>query len=223
VQALDKRTALTFALSYDFPDIAHILIEHGADVSIESREPLILAAKHGYAEIVRALLDKGADVNARSDVVGQTALMVASERGHTEVVRILLDKGADPKLKAEDYWTALDLAEGVGHESIVNMLKAAGVKEKHPLEGDSPEARFLRIAIRYEPDPNLKKQWKYVMTPAEYYSMGVGICESLRGGKEEVALIEGTLIKDIGGFYGGYFALGLVAAAKEVICPETMK
>jgi lipoprotein-anchoring transpeptidase ErfK/SrfK len=100
-------------------DMVALLIEHGADVNVLSREgqPMMpLAVALGRADITAALLDAGADVDTRvvSPVSeefiqlvpgryarfyltrdqGLTPLMIAVLRGDLEMVRMLLKRGA---------------------------------------------------------------------------------------------------------------------------------
>ena len=49
--------------------------------------------------------------------------MFASQSGHVESVRALIEKGAS----LEDYWAALELAEGKGHGEVVAVLILAGI------------------------------------------------------------------------------------------------
>ncbi len=172
------------------------------------------AARNGDAQTVQDLLDGGADINARSEYGEGTALIVAVLGRHPEVVRVLLDRGADPNIRLQGFVTALDLAMISGMEDIIEMLKAVNADETHPLEGDSIEARYLKTAIEYEPDPVLKHQWEHWEPLEEVYQRGRMICERLREGADQ-----SDLIANLGLFFGRDFATGLVVAAKKVICP----
>ncbi len=172
------------------------------------------AARNGDAQTVQDLLDGGADINARSEYGERTALIVAVLGRHPEVVRVLLDRGADPNIRLQGFVTALDLAMISRMEDIIEMLKAVNADETHPLEGDSIEARYLKTAIEYEPDPVLKHQWEHWEHPEVSYNRGRMICERLRKGADQ-----NDLIADLGVFFGRDFATGLVVAAKKVICP----
>jgi ankyrin repeat protein len=57
-------TELHMAALYGFPDIAHLLIEHGADVNAVNEyghTPLYYATRHGYRKTADALIAAGAD------------------------------------------------------------------------------------------------------------------------------------------------------------------
>lgn len=118
------------------PELMHLLLEHGADPTLESKDhttALLAAAgvgfwqgespgsEHDALEAVKLTLDLGAQVNTANDE-GFTALHGAAVRGANSIVQLLVDKGAklDAKTKKEG-WTALAIADGV---FIANTYKA---------------------------------------------------------------------------------------------------
>lgn len=89
---------LTRALFALRPEIAEMLIAHGADVNAKDRygrTPLMGAAGLGSAELVKQLLEKGADPYAR-DNSGDNAIHYARRAKSAEVERLLGDR--EPKL-----------------------------------------------------------------------------------------------------------------------------
>ena len=110
-------------------DIAMMLLEHGADVNVQSDDygssPLMLAAVEGHTEIVTALLEKGANT-ALTNHAGQTALISAAREGHVEVVKVLLAAGADANAKTPAGFSVLYGASMNGHDDIVRLLLKAG-------------------------------------------------------------------------------------------------
>jgi ankyrin repeat protein len=118
------------------PALMHLLLEHGADPTLESKDhttDLMAAAGIGYwqgesagsehdaLEAVKLALELGAKVNSANDG-GFTPLHGAAVRGANSIVQLLVDKGAqlDAKTKKEG-WTALAIADGV---FIANTYKA---------------------------------------------------------------------------------------------------
>ena len=126
---------------------------------------LVQSAEKNRLEVVRLLLGAGASVDWK-DVHGYTALMRSSALGHVEVVRLLLETGADRNARGTfPQWgrhqdqleylresiyqariytsscgeTALLLASGNGHDSVVKLLLRAGadtnLTDKH---GNTP-------------------------------------------------------------------------------------
>ncbi len=90
-------TALWWAASKGYTDIARLLIEHGADVNhadAHGYTVLSWTATKRYPDIVRLLIEHGADVNHVNDY-GYTVLMMAACSGRTDIVRVLIGHGAD--------------------------------------------------------------------------------------------------------------------------------
>ena len=79
-----------------FPDVARLLLEHGADLNARTNRgetPLYIAAADGMAEVVRVLLEHGANVGVE-DNGGMTPYQAASARGHNEIMKLLSEHGA---------------------------------------------------------------------------------------------------------------------------------
>jgi len=68
-QSKDGTTPLLLAIALEKDTIAHLLIEHGADVNIADQEgnaPIHIAAHLGKIDLVSVLFDKGASVLAKT-------------------------------------------------------------------------------------------------------------------------------------------------------------
>ena len=72
--------------------------------------PLHFAAVRGRPEIELLLLQHGAHINARSGLIGSSALQGAVIRGQFESVRLLVDHGADVNQRNYFLHTALYFA-----------------------------------------------------------------------------------------------------------------
>ena len=121
-------------------ELVKLLLEHGADPSIKSRdnETMLAAAAglafiHGYhrgklederLEVVKLFVELGNDVNWPDDY-GITPLMAAANIGHVKVIQYLLDKGAD--LAAHDLGKKNDGAFGSSNEPLMPIDYAIGV------------------------------------------------------------------------------------------------
>lgn len=129
------QNALMWAISFQQPAVASVLIEAGADFTARTtklnedfdpmyieayteRVPstpqggytaLMFAARVGDIATVQLLLDRGAAVNAESAVDG-SSLVIASSAGHEEIALLLLDAGADPMSVDDGNMTALHYA-----------------------------------------------------------------------------------------------------------------
>ena len=130
--------------------VAAYLLDHGADVNLESRgqTPLIMAAGHAQKTMVDLLLSRGADVNAGDDN-GATALLAAARHGFEAVVQTLLANHADVNRQEIGGATALCLAASSGRLKIVQMLIAAGAKTNLK---DNQGRTALNYAIATSPE-----------------------------------------------------------------------
>ena len=106
-------TPLHAAASVGRMDIAHFLVDRGADVSaadIHGETPLHVAAAVGRMDIARLLVDRGADVTA-ADSRGETPLHRAVHYGNrVELAYLLLDRGARPDVANSEGVAPIDLA-----------------------------------------------------------------------------------------------------------------
>ena len=128
VNAKDNRqmhTALLLAVAEKHPEVARMLIEHGADVHARSKggfTALMFAAQQGDQESAQVLLNAGADVNAATPD-GDTPLLVASLSGYEELSIYLLNQGANPNAVERNGITALHYALLSGLVAITGISK----------------------------------------------------------------------------------------------------
>lgn len=124
----DGWTPLHLACFFGQPQVAELLIAHGADVHARSRNamrntPLHAATGGRNRDAARALIEHGAAVNARQEG-GWTALHAASQNGDVEMMQLLIAGGADVQARADNQQNAMDLALGKGHQAVVDLLDA---------------------------------------------------------------------------------------------------
>ena len=111
--------------------MVHKLLELGANVNSSQPEnrditPLIVASQCGENHLIKLFIDAGANIEQTNDV-GTTPLMIAVQYGQIGSTKLLLERGANVNyIKRKDHTSALTIAAGFGHPTIVKMLIAAG-------------------------------------------------------------------------------------------------
>lgn len=125
----DGFTALHYAVFFDGPASAKLLLERGADANALATHPQIKvrpihsAATSQQIESARLLLDHGADVNAAQEG-GGTPLHSAAFHGDADLAELLLERGADAAIKNDDGKMAADVAAEKGHEELAARLRS---------------------------------------------------------------------------------------------------
>ena len=127
----DGFTALHFAAFFGQEANAVQLLQHGADVSAQARNPMKVIPLHSAAAahsvpLVRVLLEHGATPNARQEQ-GWAALHEAAQNGDRVMVELLLKHGADPSLANDAGTKAIDLATTKGHAEVAKLLQGPRV------------------------------------------------------------------------------------------------
>ena len=108
--------------------IAHVLLEHGADLSIVDicgRTPMMHAAMRGDFELVNTYIHADCKVDVR-DTHGDTALHLAATNDHALVVAALHDAGSELDSRNDLDWTPLVTAAWKGNLAATRMLLARG-------------------------------------------------------------------------------------------------
>jgi len=87
----------------------------------------------GNPELVSVALARGADVNAR-DNKGRTVLMLLaiSETVTPEILQTIIDRGADVQAKSKLGLNALDYAQRLGRQPIIDVFRRAGLEPAAP-------------------------------------------------------------------------------------------
>jgi len=125
---------LGLAAFFENNAVAHLLLEHGAQVNSRSQNALGAAPLHSAlaarnSVLVKVFLENGADVNL-TESGGYTPLHIAAQNGDVEALKLLMEyhPQLDPHLEA-DGLTPLGTAVKYGNELAAVFLRQHGCKE----------------------------------------------------------------------------------------------
>lgn len=94
-------TALMLSCQYNFIEMAEFLVEHGADLNVQSKngQTALMASARTSEELFNLLLSKGADLtilaNDGTTALTQASMGVLRNKVPLSVVQKILDRGAD--------------------------------------------------------------------------------------------------------------------------------
>jgi uncharacterized protein len=121
---ITNETPLMFAALYGMlPEVKTLVNQKEVPVNRSGWTPLHYACTNGHLDIALFLLDKGAAVDAPSPNE-TTPIMMAIRAGNIQLVRLLLDRGADIRIRNQQGYSAIDVAELFNQEEIQKGLKA---------------------------------------------------------------------------------------------------
>ena len=121
VNATDRAgsTALHTAVYFDRPEIADLLIEYGADVTVADKDgwtPLHVAAIGDWVEVAAILVAAGADLAAK-DKEARTPLDLAVAAPNADAARLLVDNGGEWTVEAAALVNQVDTLKGLAAAS----------------------------------------------------------------------------------------------------------
>jgi len=152
------QTALMWAVAAKHPEVARLLIEHGADVNIPSKDgftPLMFAAQQGDMKAAEILLAAGAKVNDVTPA-GDTPLLIASASGNQALAIFLLDHGADPNAADEYGFTALHFAAFKGLV-LINRVRVINTASPYLVRPNMLELTQALLKRGADPNARVKK------------------------------------------------------------------
>jgi ankyrin repeat protein len=121
---ITNETPLMFASLYGMlPEVKILVNQKEVPVNRSGWTPLHYACTNAHLDIALFLLDKGAAVDAPSPNE-TTPIMMAIRAGNIQLVRLLLDRGADIRIRNQQGYSAIDVAELFNQEEIQKGLRA---------------------------------------------------------------------------------------------------
>lgn len=172
-------TTLEGALALNQPEVAELLVEHGADVHTRRHgdTPLHTAMQNGYVSVAKAIIRAGADVNAEN-AQGRVPIVYAID---DEVTRMLLARGADCNRVNALGWTMLLDAVSHRQRHACEVLLDAGAAVTI-VNGASPlhtacevnDAHIVGLLLRHGADVD---ETNTSGMTALYYAAGKGLAD----------------------------------------------
>lgn len=133
-ETAQKRTALHWAAYSGRTEVVDLLLQRGADATIEDSKgkTALTLCGQGWAKgkagdrvpIIFALVDRDRETAAKDTELMATAAI----KGSTKVIEKLLDARAHPSKEDEHGWTPLQLAKQYGHMDAASLLAKRGAE-----------------------------------------------------------------------------------------------
>jgi len=122
---------LRLSILYQLEEQVSTLIKYGADVNIKTKDgstPLHWAAQVPSPSIVKTLIESGADVNGMDDsrvtpLMSALIRLIGISQRDPEVLKILLESGANIDHTDNSGRTPLSIADDIGDETILLLLR----------------------------------------------------------------------------------------------------
>lgn len=148
----DQDALMLISYKGDFPEIARLLINGGANVNKPNKgggTPLRTASWFGRNETVKLLLKAKAEVNVPEDSDTMPPLQVALLQDQLETAKILIDAGADVNYTDKDgnsllLWAVDNIFENADRTPFIALLAQKGVKVNH--SNNIGETALIRVS-----------------------------------------------------------------------------
>ncbi|KAL4232901.1 hypothetical protein ACF0H5_007588 [Mactra antiquata] len=176
------RTPLHVAAADNYPEMVHLLIDHGADkharTDIENQTPVHYAARNDAVDSLKALIKRKCEYKMVLDYKGRTPLHVAAQLDRSDTARLLLDLKApaflsDDEGQATMAWMIEKMppvvsisfnSAGLGLNKCLKMRfvseAAEGLQQFHVRDRPNRKQRFYLnlLCPDREKDPKFRRQ-----------------------------------------------------------------
>ena len=98
--------------------IVELLINHGANITVDNNYCLMTVVHFGYVEIFKLLINFGADIAAQNN----RCIRIAIDNGYYEMVKVLIDLGADIHATNSNNVDSIQLACCNNNLSVIKLL-----------------------------------------------------------------------------------------------------
>jgi len=115
---------LFIAASFNYSDIAKLLLEKNCDVNLcckDKKTPLYIASLHNHIKIVKLLLEYKCNTYICT-TNNESPVLVATQMNHKEIVKLLLENNCDPNICNVYNESSLGVAIQEGHLDVVKLL-----------------------------------------------------------------------------------------------------
>jgi len=156
----NESTALHLASRRGYADVAHFLLDHGANGNARDKRkstPLHEASIGGHVKVVRVLMERGVDVTAKNND-GDNPVILAFMGGRVEVTRVFLEFGVDVTGDNINRWPLLHWALFERRTEVACVLLQCGADITHNFkDGLTPlvavsiggHAAAIRVLLEY--------------------------------------------------------------------------
>ena len=144
------RSALIFAAVINDSSIVELLLQHGADPSLQDRQggtAVLRAVDNGSYEVIESMLRSNMEIDLKTkDDDGRSLMHSASVNGHPRIIRLLEENGLNPNIKDKNGLTPLHDASSSGRLDVTETLLDLGAD---PKSKDKYGRTALTVAWQY--------------------------------------------------------------------------
>ncbi|KAJ5155414.1 hypothetical protein N7492_008217, partial [Penicillium capsulatum] len=116
-------TPLSLAVENGPISVIQLMLRHGGDIRRGRLLHHATERRSDTIEVLKRLIEKGAPINSAIYEDYASSAHKAVELGEVDVVRYLISEGADPTIKDSNGRTAIECAQILGHQEVLEALE----------------------------------------------------------------------------------------------------